>query len=162
MRLYELTNEYELMGIELEDCDEISEDIIDKIRDIEGEIQCKAINIARVLENWRVEENAIEKAIFNMKERLDKLYDKREKLEKYLQENMEKSAISYIGCPEFIIRLKKCPPSVRILDASAISERYKSKKEIVTVNKMKIKEELQSGMTVSGAELVQNNRLEIK
>lgn len=80
----------------------------------------------------------------------------------YLQSNMERCAISEIKSPYFVIKLKKCPISTEILDENSIPNDYKKVKEVVTIDKLKLKDEMLAGVVIPGAQLKQNNRLEIR
>ena len=75
---------------------------------------------------------------------------------------MERCAISEIKSPYFVIKLKKCPISTEILDENSIPNDYKKVKEVVTIDKLKLKDEMLAGVVIPGAQLRQNNRLEIR
>ena len=80
----------------------------------------------------------------------------------YLQQNMEACGIKEISCPYFAVKLKKCPPSVHLTDEENIPDAYRKRKETVTIDRVKIKQDIQAGVMIPGAELRQGNTIQIK
>ena len=62
----------------------------------------------------------------------------------------------------YTIKIRKNPPSVEILDESAITEEYKSQKITISINKKLIAEHIKAGVVIDGARLNNSTRLEIK
>ncbi len=61
----------------------------------------------------------------------------------------------------YAFTLKKNPPRVHIRDEALIDDFFKDKKELVTVNKTRIKEAFKDGLEVDGAELVQETSVKL-
>jgi len=66
------------------------------------------------------------------------------------------------ACPHFAVKVKKCPPSIKILDETKLKAKYIRTKIEKSPDKTKMKMDLQNGILIEGAELIQKNRLEIK
>jgi chromosome segregation ATPase len=164
MKLYEIANEYQNVLSEIcnEETGEINEQSLVKLDEVTKDLKNKVVAIASYIENIEAEEKAIENAIEKMARRKKQLANQSDFLTNYLQANMERCGISEITCPYFAVKLKKCPVSVDVVDESVIPDEYKNKKEVISLNKVKIKEEMLSGVVIPGASLKQNIRLEIK
>jgi len=164
MNLYKITNEYQealdktynLETGEVNECELIS------LEEAKEKVEEKSIAVASYIKNIDAERKAIEEAKKAMAERESKLDKRVDYLTQYLQSNMERCGIGEIKSPYFVIKLKKCPISVFIEDENSISNDYKKIKEVVSIDKLKIKEEILAGVIVEGATLKQNNRLEIR
>ena len=136
--------------------------VLDRLDEMSARMEDKAIAVASYIKNLDAEREAIEKAKKAMAERESRLDKRADYLTQYLQSNMERCGITEIKSPFFVLKLKKCPVSTDIIDENAIPNDYKRVKEVVTIDKLKLKEELQAGVIVPGAALKQNNRLEIR
>lgn len=163
MKLYEITNEYECVFDSVDDTGEISPEVLDAIDELQTQFEDKAIAVACYIKNLEAEENAIKSAMDDMKKRRDALRIKVDSLSDYLQSSMGKMSISEIkSSPFFKIRIKQCPVSVDVFDDLALPEEYMREKTVVTVDKIKLKEVLSSGVEVPGACLQRRAKLEIK
>lgn len=99
-------------------------------------------------------------------ERLTNIYKaiekQQEKFGKYVKDNMEKLNLPEINTPIGKIKIKKNPVSVEITDESLIDEKYMTEKVTKTISKTKIKEDLEKGIEVKGANLVQKTKVDFK
>jgi hypothetical protein len=164
MKLFEIANEYKTLldnSFEYE-TGEINATSISRLDELAGDLKEKGIAVASYIKNMEAERRAIYEASKSMMEREERLSNQIYNLESYLQSNMERCDIKEISCPYFVVKLKKCPISVEILDENDIPDEYKNKKEIISIDKIKIKEDLLSGTFLRGAALKQKTRLEIK
>lgn len=171
MPLYKISNEYQAIINEIDSLEGNEIDIacqekyLSKIDEIHGTVESKIVALASFVKNIEAEKSAIEEARLAMAAREIQLTKKFLYLQSYLKENMEKCGITEISSsPYFTIKLKKCPQSVLIYDEAKITDEYKRRKvvEVLTIDKVKIKEEISNGVIVDGAKVVQNTRLEIK
>lgn len=162
--LYKITNEYQRLLSDLidEETGEVDQNSVMLLDNLLVEAEDKAIAVASYIKNLGAEVNAIRQAKREMQERELAIENKQEWLINYLQSNMERLGITEVKCPYFAIKLKKCPISTDIQDEDLIPDEYKKKKEVVSVDKLKIKEDLQAGIDVPGAALKTNMRLEIR
>lgn len=164
MNLYQIANEYQAILDNTFDHEtgEILPQVMDKMDEVTKKIEDKGIAVASYIKNLDAERKAIEDAKKSMADREKSLERRVEWLTNYLQSNMERCGINEIKSPYFGIKLKKCPLSVDIQDENIIPNDYKKIKEIVSIDKLKIKEEILAGVIIPGASLKQNNRLEIR
>ena len=164
MNLFEISNEYQAVLSETFDHEtgEVNETSLAKLDELTEKIEDKGVAVASFIKNLDAERKAVEDAKKAMAEREKSLERRAEWLTNYLQTNMERCGINEIKSPYFIVKIKKCPLSVDIQDEKLLPNDYKKVKEITTIDKLKIKDELLCGVIIPGARLKQNNRLEIK
>lgn len=164
MNLFDISQEYQSILANTFDPEtgEVNETSLVKLDEISAKVEEKSIAVASYIKNLDAERKAIDEAKRNMADREKSLERRVEWLTNYLQTNMERCGINEIRSPYFGIRLKKCPISVDIQDENIIPNDYKKTKEVVSIDKLKIKEEILAGVVIPGATLKQNNRLEIK
>lgn len=60
------------------------------------------------------------------------------------------------------VRVRKCPPSVEVIEEAQIPEAFWTEKTVRSINKNLIKNEIKAGGYVPGAALVQNEKVEVK
>ncbi len=164
MNLYNIANEYQSVLDESfnQETGEINENALMRLDEVSLKLEEKGLAVASYIKNLEAERDAIESAKRSMAARESSLDSRVEYLKSYLQSNMERCSISEIKSPYFVIKLKKCPASTDIQNEDLIPGEYKKSKEVITLDKMKIKEELLAGVVIPGAALKYNNRLEIK
>lgn len=125
-------------------------------------LQNKAENIVGY--NFTLESNKT--ALKQEIERLTNMYNaidkQQEKLKKYVKSTMEKLDLPEINTTIGKIKIKKNPVSVDILDENSIDDKYYSIKTTKTISKTKIKEDLEKGIKVEGARLIQNTKIDFK
>lgn len=163
MKLYEIADVYQIAlqrSIDPE-TGEISEQALARLDAIGTDLQEKAKNVAAYIGNLEAEAAAIREAEKRMAERRKSLERQAERMREYLRTNMERTGISEITCPYFAIKLKKCPPSVEVLNASELPVQYF--RQVVEVDKIAIAKALKEDRDVPGARLVTDRlRVEIK
>lgn len=163
MKLYEITKNYEEIFSKVNEDGEITNVQLDELDALQEDFNNKCIAVASHIKNLEAESNAINEAIKSMRAREERLQSKIEYLKEYLQDNMQTLQIKEIkDSPFFKIKLKHCPVSVRIDDESQIPESYFNKKISFSLDKMKIKDDLNDGQSIPGATLHRNIKLEIK
>jgi hypothetical protein len=165
--LYQLTNEFQLLAIKLNESDYDAQTIADTLEGATGDLETKAVNVAMFIRNLETSAEAIKLAEKEMADRRKSIEKKAESIKQYLKDNMQRCGITKIECPYFALTIKKNPHSVVIDDAEAIPcelyvypeappapEPYPDKKAIAEL--------LKAGKEVNGAHLDQAERLEIK
>lgn len=164
MNLYKIATEYQNVLANICDTEtgEINELALTNLNQLSEDIKSKGIALSSYIQNLDAERNAIAEAKKSMAEREGRLARKIDYLRDYLKDNMEKCDVTEIECPYFSLRIKKNPVSVDDFDPDQIPDQYKTVKQVVSVNKTKLKEDLLAGIEVAGARLVQKTRLEIK
>ena len=67
----------------------------------------------------------------------------------------------YVVRDDYLIKLRKNPPSVVINNEDLITDEYRRKKEVITIDKAKIKSDLSNDKPVAGANLNSSYRVEV-
>lgn len=165
MKLYEISNEYEkvLMEVMGGEDGELTEDMIANLDALQDDFEKKAICVASYIKNLQAEEDMISLAMKDMATRKSRLAKQADSLAEYLQFNLQKLSITEIkSSPYFKIRLKVCPQSVDIFDETVIPAEFWREKITTSVDKIKLKEVLSEGVEVPGAAIQRKIKLEIK
>jgi hypothetical protein len=138
------------------------EAVNDTLEALGGELEDKAINVAKFLRNMETAADAIKAAEADMAKRRKALENRVQWLKSYIKGNMEACGISQIECPYFKLSIQKNPSAVNILDESAIPAQFKEQITSWKIDKTAIKDVIKAGGAVSGAELTNGTRLAIK
>ena len=136
----------------------------DTLEGLTGELEDKAINIAKFIRNMETTANAIKKVEADMAKRRKSLETRVQWLEDYLKSSMEATGITKIECPYFKLSIAKNPPALDLFDSQAVPDQYKHTETVTTeqIDRAAIKAALSSGQTIDGARLVQGSHLVIK
>jgi hypothetical protein len=136
----------------------------DTLEGLSGELEDKAINVAKFIRNIETTANAIKKAEVDMAKRRKSLETRVQWLEDYLKSSMEATGITKIECPYFKLSIAKNPPALELFDSQAVPEQYKHTETVTTeqIDRAAIKAALSSGQAINGARLVNGTRLVIK
>lgn len=164
LTLYEISNHY-IQALDFLTDPELDlpmEAINDTLEGLSGELEDKAVNVAKFLRNMETTAEAIKAAEEAMAKRRKALESRVKWLKDYLKNNMEACGISKIECPFFKLAIQKNPDSVNIIDEDAIPEQYKEQVITWKISKTAIKEAIKAGTPVPGAELTAGTRLVIK
>ena len=95
------------------------------------------------------------KQIEDLKVVVDRLENANGYLKKSALEAIKLSGSDLKG-ESYTFSLRRNPPKVIVKDESMVSDFYKNKKEIITVDKKRIKEAFDNGVEVDGAEIIQD------
>jgi predicted nuclease with TOPRIM domain len=147
---------------QIQESDEISPETMDELEKVDDDIKEKAKSIAGFIKNLEAESKAINEAILSMEKRASSIDKKIENLRVYLKDNLEKCNIQKINSPWFDIMIRTNPHSVVIQNDALIPNDYFSTKEVRSINKIALKSAIMGGMSIPGALLTQNTRLEIR
>jgi hypothetical protein len=158
--LYQVSASFQ--GI-LADLEYMSDDEADEVLAcLTDRLEDRALAVAAYELNLRAEAKAVREAEANMRERRQRIERQADRLHKYLQESMQSAAVDLIKCPEYVLRIKKNPPHVEIVDEEMLPPEYMRTKQVIEIDKARIKEDISADMEVPGALLVADFRLEIK
>jgi len=162
--LYELANQYQALRILADSGDLPPEVIRDTLEGLTGDIQEKAVNVAKFTLDLEAGADAIEAAAKAMTERARRVRKRAESIRSYLLFNMQAAQITKVECPEFVLAVRKNPAAVVISDESQLPAEYLTQPEppAPKPDKKAIKEALQAGREVPGAWLEAGERLEIR
>lgn len=162
-KLYELTAAYNHITALIDDDATANDELLVYFNEIEGELQDKATNIAKLIENLEATAENIKAAEGRMAGRRKALENRADSIRKYLLTNMVNSNIFKIECDYFKIAVRDNPPAVIVDDESAVPSEYFRTPEPPkpTIDKKKILADIKEGVVISGVHLEQSKRLSI-
>lgn len=163
MKLYELSTQYTQLVDMLEQAQdnfETLEAIHDTLNAITDSIEIKADNIAKVMQQLKVEKEIIDSECKRLADRGAKLQKQHDQLKAYLFENMSMIGADKIKTALFSFTIRNNPPSVNVIDESLIPQEFI--KITPSIDKKSILEQLKGGQEVAGAILQQTKSLMIK
>ena len=160
MNLYQLTQEAQYLAVLLE-TEELTPELEQELLINQEQLQSKGINYAKVIANYQSESDQIDAEI----KRLKAMKESRDKKVTWLTESLKKamlvSGIEKIDSPLFKISLRRSE-SVEVPVVESLPKFYQNVKNVVTADKMAIKEAIKKGENVFGARLIENYNLQIK
>ena len=160
MNLYTLTQEAQYLAVLLE-TEELTPELEQALIINQDQLQAKAVNYAKVIANYQAESDAIDQEI----KRLKAMKDSREKKIEWLKESVKKamlvSGIEKVESPLFKLAVRRSE-SVEVDMVEALPNAFQNVKNVVTADKVAIKEAIKRGENVTGARLVENFNLQIK
>lgn len=161
MKLYDLNQDYQnvLNMLYSEDIDE--QTILDTLESLEGEIEDKADNYAKIIISLKADAKAIKDEETRLSDRRKALENKSETLKKNLEGVMRETGKTDFKTALHSFKIQKNPESVIIDDESKIPYKYLIEQQ-PTINKKAISELLKSGVKVSYAHLKQGEGLRIR
>lgn len=162
MKLYEISNEFKKVVDLIEECDEMSPEMIDMLNTVSENAHEKVINVGGFIKNLEAESMGMESYIKNMQERQSKVDKKIGNLKDYLRYNMDMLGLSKVESPEFDVSLRANQYSLDLFDQSAIPKEYIKVKETVSISKQDIIKDLKVGCDVPGARFVTTKSVLIK
>ena len=160
MNLYEITQEALYLSTLLE-IEELTPELEQALIINQDQLQAKAVNYAKVIANYQAESDAIDQEI----KRLKAMKDSREKKIEWLKESVKKamlvSGIEKVESPLFKLSVRRSE-AVEVDLVEALPNAFQNVKNVVTADKVAIKEAIKRGENVIGARLVENFNLQIK
>jgi hypothetical protein len=161
--LYELSTEYQSAFNEMMALDMDEQTIADTLEGLQGELEVKGRSVAAYFLNLQADVDAIKEAEGRMVARRKSLESKVTAMKDYLRDNMQKTGITEISCPEFCIKIGKPSKAVEITNELLIPEEYKKVVTTERISKTDISKALKAGNDIPGAQLVDGKpRLTIK
>lgn len=164
LSLYEISTQYREALTVLTDPEmELSTEVVLNTLDgLQGELEEKAINVAKFMKNMETTALAIRQAETQMAKRRRAIENRADWLKIYLKGNMEACGINQIDSPWFRLSIQNNPPSVNIIDENLVPPEFKEEVKTLKINKIVIKERLKAGETIQGANLTQSKRLVVR
>jgi predicted nuclease with TOPRIM domain len=162
MRLYEISSEFQKIVDLIENCDEMSPELIDQLNAVSENASAKVINVAAFIKNLEAEAKSMEDYIKNMQDRQGKIEKKIANLKDYLKYNMDILKLTKVESPELDVQLRANSFSLELFDQSAIPKEYIKVKETVSISKQDIIKDLKIGCDVPGARFVTTKSVLIK
>lgn len=166
LSLYQLSNNYvqALDFLTDPDMDVPIEAVNDTLEGLGGELEDKAVNVAKFLRNMEATAETIKAAEASMAKRRKALEEKVKWLKDYIKSNMEATGISKIECPYFKLSIAKNPAALDVFDTEAIPAEYKHSETVTVehIDKATLKSDLAKGQIIQGARLTNGTRLSIR
>ena len=160
MNLYEITQEAMYLSTLLE-TEELTPELEEALIINQDQLQVKAVNYAKVITNYQAESDAIDQEI----KRLKAMKESREKKIEWLKESVKKamlvSGIEKVESPLFKLSVRRSE-AVEVDLVEALPNAFQNVKNVVTADKVAIKEAIKRGENITGARLVENFNLHIK
>src|SRR5258708_1644834 len=139
--LYHLNKEYRLLLSK----DEYDDNDMAQLDDLHDQIEDKAVQCAYVIKELEGQLAMTDAAIKGAQDKKKRLENNVHSLKEYVLHTMMMNHIEKIDKdPLFDIKVRHNPPSVDDFDPAAIPVEYWVKKELVTLDKKKVKEDIES------------------
>jgi hypothetical protein len=138
--------------------------IADTLEGLVGDFEERANAVAMVIGNLEASADAIAEAAKAMQARAKRLNERAAGIKTYLKIHMLACQITRIECEYFVIRLVKNPPRVDIADEAAIPDEFRVWPEPPppTIDRKALLDALKKGREIPGAQIAQDERIEIK
>lgn len=164
MTIYEITNDYLQLMQMMEDPELDPKTLADTMEGIEGELEDKADNYARVMKNMEADLNGIKAEIERLSTRKKTIENNIKRMKEALQFSMETTGKTKFKTELFSFGIRKNAPAV-VMDEPYIEnvpERF-LKYSDPTINRSAIKEAIQNGEDLEGlAHLESSTSLSIR
>jgi len=160
MNLYEITREAQELAFLLE-ADELTPQLEAMLVINQDQLQAKAGNYAKVIANIQSDSDAIDQEIKRLKAMKDSKDRAITRLKDALREAMLVSTIDKIESPLFKLSLRRSE-SVEVDIVEALPSQFVNIKNVVTADKVAIKEAIKRGENITGARIIENFNLQIK
>jgi anti-sigma28 factor (negative regulator of flagellin synthesis) len=160
MNLYEITQEAQYLAVLLE-TEELTAELEEALIINQDQLQSKAVNYAKVIANFQAESDAIDQEI----KRLKAMKESRDKKVEWLKESVKKamlvSGIEKVESPLFKLSVRRSE-AVEVDVVESLPSAFQNVKNVVTADKVAIKEAIKRGEFVMGARIIENFNLQIK
>jgi len=158
--LYNLTTEYQRLLAQ----DDYSDDDLKSLDSLHKTIEDRAVHYAYIIKELEGKLSATQDAIKTASEKKQRLQKNIERLEAYILDGLKVANIDFIDKdPMFDIKVKSNPPSVDDYEPTDIPIEYFVKKETLSLDKKKVKEDIENlGLVIPGVRLVRKVSLQIK
>ena len=160
MNLYEITQDTLYLSLLLE-TDELTPELEQALVINQEQLQSKAGNYAKVIANIQSDADAIDQEIKRLKAMKESKERAIDRLKDAVKNAMLVSNIDKIESPLFKLALRRSE-SVEVDLVEALPSEFMNIKNVVTADKVAIKEAIKRGENVIGARLIENFNLQIK
>lgn len=160
MNLYEITREAQELAFLLE-TDELTPELEAALLINQDQLQTKAGNYAKVIANIQSDADAIDAEIKRLKAMKDSKERSINRLKEALRDAMLVSGIDKIESSLFKLSLRRSE-AVEVDVVEALPNAFQNVKNVVTADKVAIKEAIKRGENVMGARIIENFNLQIK
>ncbi len=164
LTLYEISQDY-MQALDIftdPETDIPLEAAMDTLDGIEGQLQDKAVNVAKFMQNLDATAKAIKEAEQKMAKRRKAIENRAQWFKDYLKQNMQAAGITKIESPWFNLAIQKNPEAVEITNEELLPDDFKTEVVTMKIDKAAIKQVIKDGVSVPGAVLIQGTRLAIR
>jgi len=164
-KLYEITNEYaRLMTMIAESEGEISEHEQAHLKELQGELNQKVENIAKLIKNTEADMDAFKSESKRLADKAKSLKNRTDWLKEYVKGEMARLKVRDVKGEVLTVRIRPSQPSCIILDEKAIPPAYfRIIPETREVNKKAIIEKYkEADEIVAGVEIARGETLTIR
>ena len=162
MRLYEISNEFQKIVDLIENCDEMTPELIEQLNAVSEDASAKVLNVAAYIKNLEAEAESMQAYLNNMRARQDRVEKRIESLKEYLRYNMDLLKLNKVESPEFDVQLRANQYSLDLFDQALVPKEYIRVKETVSISRADIIKDLKVGCDVPGARFVTTKSVLIK
>ncbi|STZ14007.1 Siphovirus Gp157 [Moraxella caviae] len=164
MNLYQINSEIQnrlaQLGELLETGDTPSQDEIQALLDLQGDLSDKLINYGKFIKNTQSDIDGLDGEIKRLTAKKKALQNRTEILKANMLSAMIENGIDKIADPIMPIRLQNSPASVRLdIDAANLPQEFQNIE--IKANSTAIKKALKDGVVIDGVTLVQNKHVRI-
>lgn len=155
MKLYEITDIY--LNLESID-DEI--DVTAALAEVDGELEDKLENIAKLIRNLEAEAKAYEDEEKRLKAQKQAAKNRIESLKRYVKGSLETIGKDKVEAGIFKWSLQNGPGRVEITDETKIPDEYFVK--VIKPLRSEIKKAIEEGVIIEGAEIIRGKSLRLR
>jgi hypothetical protein len=160
MNLYEITREAIELASLLE-TEELTPELEKSLIINQDQLQSKAVNYAKVIANIQSDSDAIDQEIKRLKAIKESKDRAVTRLREAVKEAMLVSGIEKIESPLFKLSIRRSEAiEVDVIDA--LPSEFVNIKNVVSADKIAIKEAIKKGEYITGARIIENFNLQIK
>ena len=160
--LYQISTEYRQVLSEIEHSDSIDHELLERLDNVSSDLDQKIINIAAVIKNLELEEEALHNTISELHYRKTKIEKKISSLRDLIENEMNHFNIKQIKSPLFDVKYYYNPPAVKVYNEDILPTKYKIQKLTEKVDITRISIDLKNELEVPGATLERKKRLVIE
>lgn len=162
MKLYEISTEFQKVVDLIENCDEMSPELIEQLNTVSDNASAKVINVAAFIKNLEAQAKSMSDYIQNMVDRQTKIDNKIDSLKNYLRHNMDILKLQKVESPEFDVQLRANQYALDLFDQTLVPKEYLRVKETITISRADIIKDLKVGCEVPGARFITTKSVQIK
>lgn len=159
--IFEIKNEYMQLLDMIDDPEIDAQTLADTMEAIEGELEEKADNYARVIADASALSDGLKAQIDRLTERKRAIENNTKRMKEALQDAMQSTGKTNFKTQLFSFRIQKNPPSVNITEGAKLPEKYLIPQP-EKIDKKSIIADLKAGSMIDGCTLVQSESLRIK
>ena len=159
--LYELTGDYLQVVEMMDDPDIDAQTIVDTLEAIDGEIEDKAENYAKVIVNANAERDGLANEIDRLTRRKRAIDENTKRMKEALQQAMQITGKTKFKTPLFSFGIQKNPASVQIDEGATIPDKYLIAQE-PKIDRKGMIADLKEGIEIKGCTLTQSESLRIR